>query len=494
MLLRRAVVAVVALAAAPALAGNFTLTVADDGRRVMDLGVFGFSASGVLELQVERLSMREQDCCTPDRADEHIGFTLDYVLSALYARKMRNYGKGEEAQQKICFIQDPKSAWQAEPVPGWRTTFPLEKHLVSEGGVRRVVFSHRITSPGLYALFFYNCKGYSEKGSKLQNRPVTYKVRVSQFNEVAGKKDYLSIGNSRLPIMYAGFTFIFLFLTAGWAKAMQAEAEHVHKIHYVMLMLVVLKTLSIFFESMKFHTQQTTGVITAWDVMYYIFLTLKGIFLFLVILLLGTGWSFLKPVLSTNDKHIALAILPLQIAVNIAIAIIEETSEGGKMWTYWRGGLRILDMACCVVVLLPIVSSIRKLRGAGEGKVARNLARLRRFRTFYLLVVGFIYFTRILVVGMEPMMPFQFTWIPPFVQEAAAVGFYLFTGVGFRPQADNPYLYLEVEDLEDAELREEIAQVSKRGADDEATGHVKNTTKKRMEDPYMGSAPERTAV
>ena len=40
-----------------------------------------------------------------------------------------------------------------------------------------------------------------------------------------------------------------------------------------------------------------------------------GTMLFLVIILLGTGWSLLKPFLSDREKKIFLTVLPLQVCI-----------------------------------------------------------------------------------------------------------------------------------------------------------------------------------
>eukprot|EP00756_Hemistasia_phaeocysticola_P064242 Hpha_TRINITY_DN762_c0_g1::TRINITY_DN762_c0_g1_i2::g.28991::m.28991 len=468
----RTVVILLLLLLPSAHAGNYSLAVSEDVRRVMDLGVFGFNSAGTLELQVDSLSMGEKDCCTSPRAAEPIGFTLDWVTTAVFARKEKNYGKGEEARNKICFIEDPLVQPTNPPVKAWRQTFPLERPLAENGEVASVTFTHHIKEPGLYALFFYNCKGFSDKTTKLQRRPVSFRVRVSEFNENGGVKDYLAVGDSMLPLMYGMFALVFVLLSAGWVYAMRRESEHVHKIHSVMLVLVVFKALSLAFEALKFRTLQTSGVPSFADWLFHVFLTLKSIMLFLVILLLGTGWSFLKPVLSRNDKNIALTILPLQIAVNIAIAIVDEMSEAARSWGYWRVALRVADVLCCCVVLLPIVWSIKQLRslGAAEGKVARNLSRLRQFRTFYVSVVGFIYFTRLFVVAIEGSLTFRLTWVAPFIQEVAAVAFYFYTGSRFRPKEDNPYLYLAADDFANEDLQEELAERARHLQEKEATG------------------------
>ena len=60
------------------------------------------------------------------------------------------------------------------------------------------------------------------------------------------------------------------------------------------------------------------------------------------------------------------------------------------------GGCGVL---CCCAVIFPIAWSIRSLRETSktDGKAARNLAKLTLFRRFYMVVVGYLYFTRIVV-------------------------------------------------------------------------------------------------
>jgi hypothetical protein len=66
-------------------------------------------------------------------------------------------------------------------------------------------------------------------------------------------------------------------------------------------------------------------------------------------------------------------------------------------------------MICCCITLLPIVWSIRHLREAAgtDGKAALTLARLKNCRSFYLLVVSYIYFTRIIVFLLGATLPFE---------------------------------------------------------------------------------------
>ena len=121
-------------------------------------------------------------------------------------------------------------------------------------------------------------------------------------------------------------------------------------------------------------------------------------------------------------------------------------------------------------ILFPIVWSIRHLRQAAEvdGKAQVNLHKLQLFRQFYVMVVAYIYFTRIVVFLLEATIPFYMLWLGPSFSELATFAFYIFTGYKFRPALDNPYLsidwderglladYGEVEHVTSAELQSHV--------------------------------------
>jgi len=61
----------------------------------------------------------------------------------------------------------------------------------------------------------------------------------------------------------------------------------------------------------------------------------------------------------------------MQVLVNTAMVVVEETPPGTYGWMTWRDILHLLDVICCCAILFPIVWSIRHLREAAEadGKV-----------------------------------------------------------------------------------------------------------------------------
>eukprot|EP00669_Euglena_mutabilis_P002393 TRINITY_DN13020_c0_g1_i1.p1 TRINITY_DN13020_c0_g1~~TRINITY_DN13020_c0_g1_i1.p1 ORF type:complete len:259 (+),score=121.17 TRINITY_DN13020_c0_g1_i1:174-950(+) len=226
-----------------------------------------------------------------------------------------------------------------------------------------------------------------------------------------------------------------------------------------MALLLVLKAASLLLEAL--HLQVIAlhghGALYA-DVPYYTTLTLKGALLFLVILLVGTGWSFIKPYLTDNEKKIVLVVIPLMLVDSIAVVIEDTLNEGNAAWATWRDVRRILDVIACCAVLLPVVWSIRNLREAtaADGKAARSLVRLRQFRTFYALLVAYIYYTRIVVPLIKSALHWRETWVAPVIEELGTMIFYLATGAQFRPQEENPYGSLQQEDFDDVALRAEI--------------------------------------
>merc|ERR1711939_397879 len=164
--------------------------------------------------------------------------------------------------------------------------------------------------------------------------------------------------------------------------------------------------------------------------------------MFGVILLIGTGWSFLKPFFNQREKRVVCIVIPLQIIANIAMIWLEESAPGSQEWITWKDILALTDIICCMAVLFPIVWSIRHLRDATQidGKANINLIKLKQFRHFYVMVVSYIYFTRIVVFLLRNTLPYKFEWFSSVCRELATLAFYCVTGYYFRPISNNPYL------------------------------------------------------
>lgn len=91
-------------------------------------------------------------------------------------------------------------------------------------------------------------------------------------------------------------------------------------------------------------------------------------------------------------------------------------------------------------------SYVRRQASDADGKAHNNLVKLQLFRQFYVMVVVYIYFTRIVVYLLSATIPFHLLWLGPVSTEIATFLFYVITGYKFRPSVDNPYLPVDSED------------------------------------------------
>jgi len=277
-------------------------------------------------------------------------------------------------------------------------------------------------------------------------------------------RSYLSAGESPLPLLYGVFAAIYVVLLIVWGwqlVAMRKQPAAVNRVHHLMAVLLALKLGTLVFQGIQYHFIKTTGSGRGWSIVYYIFAGLKGTMLFVLIALIGSGWTFIKPFLSDKDKKIFAVVIPLQLLDNIAMIILEESAPGSQGWITWKDIFRLVDIICCGAILIPIIWSIKHLREASQvdGKAARNLSKLKLFRQFYLMVVSYIYFTRIIVYLVDATLPFRFVWLGVLFSEVAALAFYSVTGVKFRPTADNGFFLLSDEDDESNPMEERNREV-----------------------------------
>ena len=132
--------------------------------------------------------------------------------------------------------------------------------------------------------------------------------------------------------------------------------------------------------------------------------------------------------------------------------MIDETSPFEQDSHTWKQVFLLVDVICCCAVLFPIVWSIKNLREAArtDGKAAVNLMKLTLFRQYYIVVICYIYFTRVVVYALETITSYRYQWTSVVAAELATLAFYVFTGYNFKPKVHNPYLALDDEEEEAA--------------------------------------------
>ncbi|KAL3499100.1 hypothetical protein ACH5RR_041832 [Cinchona calisaya] len=302
-----------------------------------------------------------------------------------------------------------------------------------------------ISKPDQYTLVFTNC---------LPNLRVSMNVHSAMFNldPKSDRRDYLSAGKAILPRIYFFFSLVYFALAALWIHVLYKKRLTVFTIHFFMIAVVILKALNLLCEAEDKSYIKRTGSAHGWDVLFYIFSFFKGITLFSLIVLIGTGWSFLKPYLQDKEKKVLMIVIPLQVVANIAQVVIDESSPFEQDWVTWKQVFLLVDVVCCCAVLFPIVWSIKNLREAArtDGKAAVNLMKLTLFRQYYVMVICYIYFTRVVVYALETITSYRYLWTSVVAGELATLAFYVFTGYKFKPEAHNPYFVVDDEEEEAA--------------------------------------------
>ncbi|KAH7571815.1 hypothetical protein ACOSQ2_014878 [Xanthoceras sorbifolium] len=293
-----------------------------------------------------------------------------------------------------------------------------------------------IDDPDEYNLLLGNCQPEFE---------VSMNVITEMYNLRDGQKNYLPAGQTHLPKLFFIFFIIYTCFFALWLFVCIKQRQTVDKIHLIMAALLIVKALKMICASEDKTYVSKTGTPHGWDVAFYIFGFFKGIMLFTVIILIGTGWSFLKPYLQEREKKVLITVIPLQVLENIAYVVISETGPATKDWMAWNQMFLMIDVICCCAVFFPIVWSIRSLREASktDGKAARNLEKLTLFKQFYIVVVGYLYFTRIVVSAIGAMVNYRYEWVVHACAEGASLVFYIFIFYNFQPIEKNPYLVID---------------------------------------------------
>lgn len=315
----------------------------------------------------------------------------------------------------------------------------------------RVAFD-LVIEPGredLFNIYFANCEPRTE---------VSFNAYIAAWNP---GPDYLSVGKSPLPTMYFLFTLCYIGCLVAFVHFMRKPDAEVKHLHYLMAAMVVVKIITLLVTVMRLHYMKTTGQGHGWNVIFYIVTFLKGVMLFTVVALIGMGWSSVHAHMNARDKRILIVIIGLQTISSVALIVTDEVTPGSQRWITWYDILRVVDIICCGAILFPIVWSIKHLKDASatDGKAAASQFKLKLFRQFYILVVAWIYFTRIIVFLMEATLAYRYVWVADFFGELSTLAFYMYAGYSFRPVSSNQFLRLVQHDSDDDDAGIEFTEV-----------------------------------
>ncbi|KAF9689158.1 hypothetical protein SADUNF_Sadunf01G0062500 [Salix dunnii] len=250
-----------------------------------------------------------------------------------------------------------------------------------------------------YTLVFANC---------FTSLKVSMDVKSAMYNLDKGSKvrDYL-------------LSLIYFILAGVWIYVLYKKQLTVYQIHFFMLVVVTIKTMNLLCEA-EDKSYKRTGYAHGWD----------GITLFTLIVLIGTGWSFLKLYLQGKEK---------KVVANIAQVVIDENRPYEQDWVTWKQVFLLVDVVCYCAVLFLIVWSIKNLREA---------ARTNGKAAYYIAVICYIYFTMVVVYALETITSYKYLWTSVVAGELATLVFYVFTGYKFKAEAHNPYFLVDDEEEE----------------------------------------------
>lgn len=360
---------------------------------------------------------------------------------------------------------------------------------------------------GLYVLFYQVCvfppianTSAAEALKLLQQYTVsgTFELDITLTNMYKGQISYLTAGELPLPKMYLLFGLAYAVLVVVWYRLLRSK-KHTFYIHHIMALLLLLKIATLVSESAKYHFVRIYGHSMFWSTLYNLLAFLKGIVLFTTILLIGSGWSFVKPFLNEREKKIIFLVLILQILDNIVLLILQLETEGERLYEDWKGLLHLIDILCCCAALLPIIWQVSILEKSADGgshlsndgdgeddeeelilqdddrkeesskeveerplansrvgesphshsmltaDQQRAIIKLKLFRNFYLIVITYIYITRVVVYLVGGWVGFKYSWVGSFLNEWATLLFYAASGYIFQPRDEIIYVELSNE-------------------------------------------------
>uniref|UniRef100_A0A8C2SJX3 G protein-coupled receptor 107 n=1 Tax=Coturnix japonica TaxID=93934 RepID=A0A8C2SJX3_COTJA len=506
-------VAVLALfCVGPAGARVHHLTLKDDVRQKVHLNTFGFFKNGFMTVNVSNLSLKPP-VNTDDKGSSSVGFSLDRTRNDGFSTyldeevdycilnkkpeqgvsvvillldfkndvvKVRFSAEASHLLPKISFVSEENATALITKPPKSEDKSPTETNKNTDGTVTRskrsttssqsiveqqhpvhndrgtisFQFFFNISSDnqeGLYSLYFHKCIGGD--GKTRDQQLFSLDIEITEKNP----ESYLSAGEIPLPKLYISMALFFFLSGTVWIHILRKRRNEVFKIHWLMAALPFTKSLSLVFHAIDYHYISSQGFpIEGWAVVYYITHLFKGALLFITIALIGTGWAFIKHILSDKDKKIFMIVIPLQVLANVAYIIIESTEEGTTEYGLWKEILFLVDLLCCGAILFPVVWKILSINFLMDFCVlltaAINLAKLKLFRHYYVMIVCYIYFTQIIAILIKIAVPFQWKWLYQLLNEMATLVFFVLTGYKFRPASDNPYLQLSQDDEDDLEM------------------------------------------
>ena len=154
-----------------------------------------------------------------------------------------------------------------------------------EFGMQFVMYISEKEHTGLYTLFYHNCRNLEKVNTR-----VSFNIEIVEKNG----GNYLTAFEIELPKIYVFFSAVYLLCCIAWFTILRnAEKAAVFKVHYLMLLVVGFKSLSLLVHAIDYHFINLTGHShNTWGVLYYVTYVIRGLLLFTVLMLIGELKTF----------------------------------------------------------------------------------------------------------------------------------------------------------------------------------------------------------
>ncbi|KAL4585559.1 hypothetical protein LXL04_010182 [Taraxacum kok-saghyz] len=233
-----------------------------------------------------------------------------------------------------------------------------------------------VTFSGMKSLFFVNCNNESL---------VTIEGRAELYN-INDTKNYLTLSLTQLPFLCFIFFFIYLSFTGVWILVWFKNRCSFNRTHLLMGVLLVMSIVHFMCVAADLHYVKVTGSSDGLDVVFRISSVMRGVLFFTVIMLVGTGWGFWKPVLEGDEKLVLIIVILLQLSGNVDPILPWEAAL-----PYNADGMSFADLICCFVIFISIGKTHIWLGEIRETNLNahRNFAKLWVLMSMIFIYVAF---------------------------------------------------------------------------------------------------------
>ncbi|KAK7279418.1 hypothetical protein RJT34_24470 [Clitoria ternatea] len=272
--------------------------------------------------------------------------------------------------------------------------------------------TYPVTLPNEYSLFFANCAPESS---------VSMIIHTELYNtDSNGFHNHLSVGQTPLPYLSFLFSITYFAFYIFFCYSTKCSLRLIHFFVASFLFVMALSLLCVAVD--KYNIMVTGTPIPFLDLPFFVLQFIPVVLLFTIIILVGINWSFFKP--KIGYPVLGIVIL-LQVVVNVGY-IVNKT---GPDWVTWNQVFCLVDIfSCCAVIFLMVWS----IRAFNEETHTDYLEKLTRFTRFFMVVTGYLLFTRLVLFGFQMVVGYKYEWVTNLAQEIATltfcvVMFYMFT-------------------------------------------------------------------